>query len=450
MFVALGLVVVLFLILATGVFVAFEFSLLAINRVRMDSDVEANRRGARAASEAVASMSFHLSGAQLGITVTSLMVGFLAKSTVAGAIEPLVAAVVGEGAAPGIATGIALVGITVTSMVIGELAPKSLAIAKPQAVAYALAPLMVAVVGVARPMIRLLNGAANATVRRLGIEPQEELNSVRSLQELELLIRASDGTGGLEASLIMLLTRSIRFGGTSVASALVPRHAVRLLSSEDSIADLVALAQATNYSRFPVVGTDLDDVLGVVQVKQVYTVPYDQRRVTTMAEIMEPAFVVIETRGLTDLLSDLRGSENHLAIVVDEHGGTAGIITLEDVLEEIVGEIRDEHDAADPAAVPFAKPSETATADAGAEATTEWMLAGSLDVDAVFEASGFPVPPGDYQTLAGFVLQRLGRIPTVGEAFDVAGWRFEVAEVDRQRVVGVALRRDTAGGEGLP
>ncbi|MSO88069.1 MAG: HlyC/CorC family transporter [Acidimicrobiia bacterium] len=449
MVVALGLVVVLCLILATGVFVAFEFSLLALNRVRMDSDAEANQRGARAASEAVASMSFHLSGAQLGITVTSLIVGFLAKSTVAGAIEPAVARVVGEGAASGISTGLALVGITAVSMVIGELAPKSLAIAKPQAVAYALAPPMLVVVKVARPLIRLLNGAANATVRRLGIEPQEELNSVRSLQELELLIRASDGSDGLEASLIMLLTRSIRFGGTSVASALVPRHAVRSLSIDDSIADLVALAQATNYSRFPVVGTDLDDVLGVVQVKQVYTVAYDQRRFTTMAEIMEPAFVVIETRGLTDLLSDLRGSEAHLAIVVDEHGGTAGIITLEDVLEEIVGEIRDEYDEADAVVVSLPRPIGAINA-ASPEAIAEWMLAGSLDVDAVFEASGFQVPPGDYQTLAGFVLQRLGRIPTVGEAFDVDGWRFEVAEIDRQRVVAVAVRRDIAGADGWP
>jgi CBS domain containing-hemolysin-like protein len=196
---------------------------------------------------------------------------------------------------------------------------------------------------------------------------------------------------------------------------------------DETVAGLAAKAAATGHSRFPVVGVDLDDVRGVVHVKDVYRVPFSERATTSVEAIMLPAFVVPETRDLADLLVDLRRQGTHLAVVVDEHGGTAGIITLEDVLEEIVGEIDDEHDRP--------VPHLTVVTRAG-----EWLLDGSLHPDEVFDACGFRVPEGQYETLAGFVLDQLGRIPEVGEGFEHDGWRVEVAARDRLRVATVRLR----------
>jgi len=423
-----GLVATVLLLLANGFFVAVEFALVAIDRDRVDVDAAAGSRRAKATSTALRRLSFNLSGAQLGITVTSLIVGFIAEPTIASALEPLAERVVGQDNASGTAIVVALVLATVATMVVGELVPKTIAIARPRPTAYALAAPMLVVTTILGPLIQLLNGSANWTVRRFGIEPQEELTSVRSLEELELLIRSSGAEGTLEPEALTLLTRSIRFGEKDAADALVPRRSVTTLSIDDVVSTLAARAVATGHSRFPVVGADLDDVHGVVHVKDVYRVPYDDRATHPLRKLMVPAFVVPETRDLADLLADLRRVGSHLAIVVDEHGGTAGIITLEDVLEEIVGEIDDEYD----------RPTPTLTR---VQRAGEWRLDGTLHRDEVFDSCGFSVPEGDYETLAGFVLASLGRIPAEGEEFEHDGWQLEVAEVDTHRVAAVRLRR---------
>jgi CBS domain containing-hemolysin-like protein len=430
---------VFLLILATGFFVSVEFALVAVDRDRVKVDAAAGTRGARAAAGALRHLSFHLSGAQLGITVTSLIVGFVAEPTIATALEPLVGGVVSEARTAGVSIVVALVLATLVSMIVGELIPKSIAIARPEPTAYALAGPMVLIGRVLGPLIRFLNGAANWTVRRMGIEPQEELTSVRSLQELELLIRSSGEEGTLEPEALTLLTRSIRFGEKDAADALIPRRAVASIPLDASVADVARMAVETGHSRFPVVGADLDDVRGVVHVKDVYKVAFPARDVTGVEAVMVAPFVVPETRDLAALLVDLRAMGSHLAVVVDEHGGTAGIITLEDVLEEIVGEIDDEHD----------RPAHRLTA---VHRPGEWRLDGSLHPDEVYDACGFVVPDGDYETVAGFVLDRLGRIPAVGESFEHAGWLVEVAAVDRHRVASVRLVRadgesSVAGGE---
>lgn len=338
---------------------------------------------------------------------------------------------VGDARAGVVSITIALVLATVTSMVVGELVPKSIAIARPRQTAYALSPAMVLVSRILGPLITFLNGAANWTVRRLGMEPQEELTSVRSLQELELLIRSSGEEGTLQPEALTLLTRTIRFGEKDAADALVPRRSVIGVPIAETVQALAERAVETGHSRFPVIGADLDDVRGVVHVKDVYRVPFEERADTVVEAIMAPAFVVPETRDLADLLVELRGG-THLAVVVDEHGGTAGIITMEDILEEIVGEIDDEHDR--PA------PRLTVVARSG-----EWLLDGSLHPDEVFDACGFVVPDGDYETLAGFVLDQLGRIPDAGDGFEHDDWLLQVVEVDKLRVATVRLRHQTAG-----
>ena len=429
---ALGLLAALLLILATGFFVAVEFALVAVDRSRVDRDAAAGSRSARSTGAALRRLSFHLSGAQLGITVTSLIVGFIAEPAVGDAVEPLVGRVFSESSTHNVSIGVALLLATLASMVVGELVPKNLAIARPRAVAYALAPPMTLISRIFGPLISFLNGAANWTVRRLGIEPQEELTSVRSLEELELLIRSSGEEGTLEPKALRLLTRSFRFGSKDAAAALVPRPSVDTISIEDTVATLAERAVATGHSRFPVVGADLDDARGVVHVKDVYRVPFDARTSAPVTDIMLPPFVVPETRRLADLLVDLRGRGVHLAIVVDEHGGTAGIITLEDVLEELVGAIDDEHDPPTPRLTGLVQPG-------------EWRLDGSLHPDEVYDASGFTVPEGEYETLAGFVLDQLGHIPEVGEGFVHDGWEIDVAALDGRRVATVVLRRPDRG-----
>jgi CBS domain containing-hemolysin-like protein len=408
--------------------VAIEFALVAVDRQRVQIDAAAGARGAKVTAAALLRLSFYLSGAQLGITATSLIVGFVAEPTIATALEPVVGELVGADRALAVSIVLALVAATVVQMVVGELIPKTVAIARPRRIAYLLAGPMVAVCRVLGPMITFLNGAANWTVRRLGIEPQEELASVRSLEELELLIRSSGAEGTLEPGATTLLTRSIRFGEKDAADALVPRVLVEALTIDDAVSELAARSVASGKSRFPVVGTDLDDVRGVVHVKDVYGLSYDERASTTVGAIMSPAFVVPETRDLADLLGDLRRTGTHLAVVVDEHGGTAGIITLEDVLEEIVGEIDDEHDRRRPRLTGVQRPG-------------EWLLDASQHRDEVFDACGFAMPEGDYETLAGFVLSRLGRIPDVGDRLQHEGWDLEVASMDRRRVASVRLRR---------
>jgi CBS domain containing-hemolysin-like protein len=366
-------------------------------------------------------LSFHLSGAQLGITVTSLLVGFVAEPLLAGGLEDLVG-----GVGTGLALALSLAVATIVQMVVGELVPKNVAIARPVASAFVMAPIFRVYGLVFGPMITFLNEAANWTVRRFGIEPKEELASVRTIEELELLIRSSGEHGTLPASSTRLLTRSIRFTGKTAADALVPRTAVSALGAEDTAADLVRAATESGYSRFPVVGADLDDVAGLVHVKDVYRVPYADRATTPLAELMHDVLAVPESRSLESLLVEMRGTGAHLAVVIDEYGGTAGIITLEDVLEEIVGEIDDEHDP---------RPAEVqVTAQRGT-----WELPGSLHLDEVADACGLELPEGEYETAAGFVLDRLQHIPEPGESFEIDGWRVEVADMDRLRVASIRV-----------
>jgi CBS domain containing-hemolysin-like protein len=432
---ALGLLAVFCLILANGFFVAVEFALVAVDRDGVRVDASRGRRGARSTENALRRLSFNLSGAQLGITITSLVIGFIAEPTVATVLEPLVGEVVGEGRALGVSIVLALALATLVQMLLGELVPKSFAIAKPRPTAYALAAPMLVYTRVAGPLISFLNGAANWTVRRLGIEPQEELASVRSLEELELLIRSSGESGTLEPEALNLLTRTIRFGDKVAADALVPRVSVEAVSVEGTVADLAARSVQTGHSRFPVVGADLDDVRGVVHVKEVHGVPFEARATTPVADVMSPALVVPESRPLDDLLAELRRIGSHLAVVVDEYGGTAGIITLEDLLEEIVGEIDDEHDP----------PRLTVVERPG-----EWELDGAYHPDEVFDACGFVVPEGDYETLAGFVLAALGRVPDPGDHLEHDGWLLQVVEMDRLRVARVRLVKPRLPRAGEP
>ena len=419
---ALGLVAVLLLILATAFFVAGEFAMVAVDRDQVEARARQGDGSARTAMSLLRRLSFHLSGAQLGITLTSLVLGFVAEPTIAEAIEPLLEPLVGEGSLRAVSVAIALLLATVVHMVLGELVPKNLSIARPLPSMLRLARPIHAVDALLGPFIHFFNRAANWTVRRLGIEPQEELVAVRSLEEMELLFQSSGAEGTLDPLSLTLLTRSLRFGDKTAADALVPRVAVHTLSHDQPVRDLLQLSVDTGHSRYPVTGRDIDDVVGVVHVKDVLRLPPGERADTPVSTLMREPVVVPESRDLESIFGEMRSVGRQLVIVVDEYGGTAGILTLEDVVEEIVGDIEDEHDPVDTAAL-------TAPPGAGSH-----LLDGTLHPDEVLERIGLEIPEGDYETIAGFMLAELGHIPDAGERVEHEGWELEVVERDGLRI----------------
>lgn len=417
-----GILLVLFLIAANGFFVAVEFALVASDRSKLEARAAEGKWSAKAALATFKKLSFHLSGAQLGITITSLILGFLIEPLVGRLLDPVVAPLIGTGSGWTIALSIACA--TVLQTVLGELIPKNLAIARPEAVAQTLAPAAQVVHAVLRPVIVTFNGAANWTVRRLGIEPQEELSSVRSLEEIEYLIRSSAETGTIAPDAVELLTRSLRFNDKDAADALTPRVHVTGVPINATVADLVALTRQSGHSRYPVFGEDLDDLRGVVDIASVFSLPEVDRSDVPVERIMKEPTVVPESRELNDILDDFRRVDTDLLVVLDEHGGMAGVLTLEDVLEEIAGDVDDEYDAA----------LRTTTPRAGVS-----VLAGTLHADEVEEATGFEMPEGEYETIAGFMLDVLGRIPDEGDSFDHDEWQFTVVTMDGLRIASVVV-----------
>ncbi len=421
-----GLPIIAILLAANGFFVAVEFALVASDRSKLQSMADEGRFSARAAMSARKRLSFHLSAAQLGITVTSLILGFLVDDLIGPLIAPVLDPIpILNG--PTSSVIIALAVASAFQMIIGELVPKALGISRPEAVAMALAPIALVLHGAFSPLIRLFNGAANWTVRRVGLEPQEELAELRSLEDLEFLIHSSGESGAIDAEARAILTRTIRFGDKTAADALTPRVHVEAIRADATVADLIAQARDSSYSQFPVFSSDLDDIRGIVDVASVFELPVADRADKPIIDIVAEPFVVPETRDLVDILSDFRALESPspMAVVIDEHGGTAGILTLEDVLEEIVGEVDDEYD-------------EQVGLTAGV-APGVFLLAGTLHPDEVEEACGFGVPEGDYETVAGFVLDQLGRIPRAGDGFIYEGWQIQVGEMDGRRIASLRL-----------
>jgi CBS domain containing-hemolysin-like protein len=433
---ALGVVAVLVLTACAAVFVAAEYALTTLERVQVERHLqEVGDRRAQQIGRAHHSLSFQLSGAQLGITITTLATGYLAEPSIAGLLRPgLEHTGLSDGAASVIGYVIALLLATTVSVVFGELVPKNLAIAHALGTARAVAGVQTAFSTVFVWLISALNRSANWIVRRLGVEPAEELRSARSPQELGSLVRTSAERGTLDQSTATLLDRSLRFGDLTAEELMAPRLRVESLPTDATVHDLVEISLRTGLSRFPVYEGDLDDVRGVVHVKQVFGLSARQRTTTTVAELAMPVPIVPETLPADALLERLRESGLQIAMVVDEYGGTAGLVTMEDLVEEIVGDVRDEHDRGEPPPVrPLGRNS--------------WLVSGLLRDDEVADATGFRMPDGDYETLAGLVLAKLGRIPGVGDEVRVDGWRITVMLMDRHRIAELRLSTVVDGPE---
>jgi CBS domain containing-hemolysin-like protein len=277
------------------------------------------------------------------------------------------------------------------------------------------------------PLIHLTNGTANWILRRLGIEPAEELRSARSPQELGSLVRNSARRGSLDPVTATLVDRSLQFGSRTAEELMTPRTEIVTLEVDDTVADLVDAAIQTGYSRFPIVEGDLDETIGIVHVKQVFEVPPKQHKTTRLASLAQPVAKVPSTLDGDDVMAQLRADGLQTALVVDEYGGTAGMVTVEDVIEEIVGDIRDEHDEPTPDVV---------------QAGRGWHVSGLLRIDEVAGATGFRACEGEYETIGGLVLQELGHIPEEGESVELTAFDPDAPLQDPVRWLASVLQMD--------
>ena len=363
-------------------------------------------------------MSFNLSGAQLGITLSSLILGLVIKQTLGPVVEPFIRWLpFSEALIPTLTIVLALALGTSLQLVFGELVPKNLAITYPYPTAQRVGIPMLVVNATFSPVIRVLNAAANRAVRLMGIEPREELAGVRSVEELELIIRASGEGGLLSDDELGLLTRSIAFTENLTSDVMVPRVQIVGLPSSATVGDMQQASIASGHSRFPIFGSDLDEILGVAHVKDSLRVPSERRDSEPIVDHMRPALMIADTQPLETVLFELRTRGSGMAVVTDEYGGTAGIVTSEDLLEEIVGEIRDEYDHLP--VTDFSTPGE---------------LSGLLHRHEVEATLGFEWPEGRYETLGGLITALLEHLPELGDSVEIDGWLFEVVGVDGFRV----------------
>ncbi|MFV0137157.1 hemolysin family protein [Streptomyces sp. HMX87] len=419
------------LILANGFFVAAEFGLVTVERPDAEQAAAGGDRRARRIVEALRELSFQLSGTQLGITLTSLAVGMLAQPALARLLDgPVTAAGIPEGAVPGVAVAVGMLLASAVQMVIGELVPKNWAVSRPLQVARFVAGPQYAFARLFRPVIAALNAVANRLVRALGFEPAEELASARTPGELVSLARHSARAGALEQDTADLFVRTLSLGELTAQHVMTPRVKVSALQASATAEDVVTLTRATGLSRFPVYRERIDEIAGMVHLKDALAVPAHERLRTPAGRIARPALLVPETLPVRPLLARLR-SEQPIAVVVDEYGGTAGVVTLEDIVEELVGEVRDEHDGHD---LPDLAPA------APEDGRPAWDADGGCRVDAL-RRIGLEVPEGPYETVAGLVADLLGRIPAVGDRAELPGWRLSVRRVGRYRAERVRLVR---------
>lgn len=414
LFIALGVG----LTVGTALFVAAEFSLVALDPAHVAQDGARSRR----VQQALKSLSTQLSGAQVGITFTTVLLGFTAQPALATLLKvPLDATLGVRAASATIATVVALVCVNAFSMILGELVPKNAAIANPLATARAVSPFMLAFTAVLRPLIGLLNGTANAALRVMGLEPQEELAGGRSRQELAALVRRSAEVGTLAPSTALLLKNTLEMDDLSAGDVLTDRMRMHTVGVDATAAELLALARGTGHSRFPVIGEGIDDVVGIVHFRHAIAVPAHEREAVPVRSLMVEAPRVPDTMPLRPLLVELKDLGLQCAIVVDEYGGTAGMVTLEDVVEELVGEVADEHDS---------RRAQVFRAAGGA-----WVLPGVLRPDEVSELTDLRLPSSHvYETLGGLIMAALGRVPARGDSVDIDGIHLSVERMDGHRV----------------
>ena len=411
----------LVLTVGTGYFVASEFALVNLDR----SDLEARReRGERGLDRTIAGLkitSTHLSSAQLGITLTTLLAGYTLEPAVSTWLfVPFSSFGLPDAAASIAATIVAVALATLLSMIVGELVPKNFALALPRQTAKFVMPFQTLFTTVFRPAIALLNNTANGILRAVGIEPKEELSGARSAEELTSLVRRSASEGALDSDTATLLERTLSFNDHTAQDVMTPRPRVHSVERTDTASAVIELARRTGLSRFPVVDDGIDDVVGIVHVKQAVAVPREKRDEVPVSALQSDALRVPETMQLDGLLEAIRGKGYQMAIVLDEYGGTAGVATLEDLVEELIGEVSDEHDRSRVDVV----------------RSRDWFtFPGILRPDELLERTEVRVPDdGPYETVAGWLMSELGRLPKQGDIVEAETGTFRIERLDGRRI----------------
>jgi CBS domain containing-hemolysin-like protein len=423
------------LTIGTGFFVASEFAL--VNLDRSDLEVRQNRgeRNLGMTIRALKITSTHLSSAQLGITITTLLTGYTLEPGFAWLLTPPLAALGwSRGAVVAVAAILAVAIATLISMILGELVPKNIALALPRETGKVVIPFQVGFTTVFKPIVWLLNVTANGILRTFGFEPKEELSFARTAEELASLVRRSAREGSLDHDTATLLARTLAFADLTAQDVMTPRPRVASVERTDSAQDVINLARRTGLSRFPVVDDGIDDVTGLVHVKQAVAVPREKRADVPVSALQSEALRVPETMRLDLLLGELRGRGYQMAVVVDEYGGTAGVATLEDLVEELVGEVSDEHDRTRPDVV----------------RSRDWFtFPGILRPDELLERTDVNVPDdGPYETVAGWIMSELGKLPVVGDTVTVNGGVFRVERMDGRRIDRVRYTPSVVEGGG--
>ncbi|ABM10303.1 hemolysin family protein [Paenarthrobacter aurescens] len=436
----------LLLIAGCGLFVAAEFSLITVNRNAVRDAADAGDKKSVGVLKAMNTLSTQLSGAQLGITLTNLGIGFLAEPAIAALVlGPLMDAGLAEAAARSVSVTIALVLATVLTMVFGELVPKNLAIARPLATARAVSGFQRGFSAVTKPLLVFFNGTANKLVRAIGIEPQEELASARSPEELTVLVRHSARQGVLPEETAELVRRSFAFGARRGHDAMTPRTRIVAVAPDQSVQEMLDIAAATGHSRFPVMEPGSHHVRGIVHIRRGLAVPFGYRGDLAVGEIMDEPTLIPDTVELDDLMDTLRAGGLQMAVLIDETGDVAGLITLEDLVEELVGEVMDEHDPGDDTSerLPFGV----------------WRLDGALRPDEATGILGHTIPEGtEYDTLAGLFTLHLGRLAEAGDTVELvtegshdhppARIGLQVEEMDGARIAKILATTEPLASEG--
>lgn len=421
--------IALLLLAANAFFVAAEFGLIAARPTRLEQLIEEGNKRARSALRSTQEISFMLAGTQLGITMASLGLGYVAEPAVARLIENALEGTMAlpEGATHALAVVIALSIVVFFHMVFGEMAPKNIAIAEPERTAMAIALPYRAYAWVFRPVIYVLNLAARSFLKMLGVEQKKDLAAARSSEEIGFLIAESARGGMLKVFEHRLLSSAVAFGSRDAGAVMIPRTEITAAPVTATPRDLERLVVETGHSRIPIYVGDLDNVVGFLHAKDLLKVDDRHWDEPLRRELVRQMLVVPESLRLHPLMLEMRRQRKHFALVVEEHGGTAGIVTLEDLLEELVGEILDEYDE-DQAGIQRL-PRE------------RFLVPGTLRIDEAAERLGVDLPEGEYETIAGFLMDRLGRIPKRRDAIGYEDWVLRVLSMYRRRVVKVLIEK---------
>jgi CBS domain containing-hemolysin-like protein len=422
-----AVVVGVLLLLGNGFFVAAEISLLAARRGRIEHAAEQGDPRARRALKALTELSVTFSGAQLGITMCSLGLGVVTEPAVAALFADVLGATpLPAGAVPLTAFGLALGLVVFLHMVVGEMAPKNLAVARAEAVALAIARPFGWFVALLRPLIVVLNGMANLLVRLVRVEPVDEHKLVHTPDELALVLAESQDLGTISAQDARVLDAALRLATIDAEAAMTPRVDVEALPDTAGVDEVREVAARTGHTRLPVYHGDIDHIVGLVHIKDVLLAPDERRGELTVRDLLRPIPAVPETRDLEHLMRDMLDDRSHAVLVVDEFGGTSGLLTLEDVLEELVGEIDDEFDAGQ-----HARRSEERV----------WVVPGTLRRDETERVTGVELPEGQAETVSGWLVEQVGRLLQPGDRVVTDdGWQLTVLDLEGRRAGEVEVR----------